>query len=198
MVAQVVVDQVLPGGAIALVRREDAAVLGHIRELRAGVWHGAVAGEPAHIFRNRAAAERFVISATPRPSAWQRALDRAIAEGIDPLEVVGGEAGLYFCESASGGKGYLTTVDSCSCPAGERGVPCKHRAATRAVCGLPVDPGADPDPNGPDAGARVPAPTCRACGGDGVIHHQRLDAQRGPWTCPRCGGAGVDPVMPAA
>lgn len=35
---------------------------------------------------------------------------------------------------------------------------------------------------------------CRACHGDGEIHHHRLDAQRGPWTCIRCGGNGVEPL----
>jgi hypothetical protein len=71
---------------------------------------------------------------------WTRALDRAIAAGLDILiEPVSGEA---FCESASRpGTLYAVTASSCTCAAGQHGRPCKHVAAYRAQAGLlPLPP----------------------------------------------------------
>jgi len=163
MVAPVVIDQPLANGVVALVNRDTAAVLGHVREVRCGVWHGAVNGQPAKAFRNRAAAERWVLSIATAPGPWERALARAIAEGIDPLAVAG-MPGTFFCESSTEpGQGYLTTATGCGCKAGEAGKPCKHVAAVRAIGGLPVAPDPEPEPE-PAAPAAAPEP-CPYCEG---------------------------------
>ena len=184
MVAQVVIDQPQGNGVIALVRRDDAAILGHVRELDGGAWHGAPAGQPARAFRSREAAERWVLSIATAPGPWERALARAIAEGIDPLEVAGMD-GVFFCESGTEpGRGYLASADSCTCKAGDRGMACKHVAAVRACLGLPVAPDPEPEPE-------TPAPAaCPYCEGTPVWGNN---------ICRPCLGSGRrDRLTPAA
>lgn len=71
--------------------------------------------------------------------SWQKALNRAIAEALDVYVATDGTA---FVESSSqAGLLYIVTRESCSCPAGERGIPCKHRACFLAQIGeLPLEP----------------------------------------------------------
>lgn len=73
------------------------------------------------------------------PEQWNRALQRAISEALDVFTEVG--TGATFVESSSvPGTLYRVTVDGCSCPAGARGLVCKHRAALAAQLGLlPLD-----------------------------------------------------------
>src|SRR5690349_3957740 len=70
---------------------------------------------------------------------WQRALDRALANALDVLiEPISGEA---FVESATKpGTLYQVSATSCSCKAGQKGMPCQHRACYLAQIGeLPLD-----------------------------------------------------------
>ncbi len=109
---------------------------------------------------------------------WAQALERALQDGLDVLiEPISGEA---FVESAtSPGTLYAVTAHTCTCPAGARGLICKHRACLLAQLGeLPL-------PN------RVPISTCLRCNGCGRIpndYRERYD------TCPACDGTGVVPV----
>jgi SWIM zinc finger len=71
---------------------------------------------------------------------WQTALNRAIADALDVLiEPISGEA---FVESGSNpGILYVVTAYTCSCPAGAKGIPCKHRACYLAMIDeMPLDP----------------------------------------------------------
>jgi hypothetical protein len=80
---------------------------------------------------------------------WQAALERAIDEALDVLiEPISGEA---FIESATHpGTLYAVSAMSCSCPAGQKGQICKHRACYLATIGeLPLD--SEPDPQAPIA-----------------------------------------------
>lgn len=67
------------------------------------------------------------------PERWTSALDRAIAEALDVYISTDGTA---FVESASRpGLLYIVTRESCTCPAGDKGRPCKHRACFLAQIG---------------------------------------------------------------
>jgi len=71
-------------------------------------------------------------------SCWERALQRAILEALDVLvEPLSGQA---FVESATHpGTLYAVSAHTCTCPAGERGLICKHRACYLAQIGeLPL------------------------------------------------------------
>jgi hypothetical protein len=101
---------------------------------------------------------------------WEAALNRALEEALDVLvEPLSGQA---FVESATTpGTLYIVTASSCSCPAGERGIPCKHAAAYRAQTGL----------------LALPAPAaCVECCGCGMQSYGTYDLP-----CETCGGSGV-------
>jgi len=121
-------------------------------------------------------------------SQWGRALDRALSEGLDVLvEPISGEA---FVESATRpGTLYAVSAFSCSCPAGQRGIPCKHRACYMAQIGvLALDP--EPDPAGP-ALAPIASRPCFWCNGSGRVpndYEQCYDA------CSACAGTGTKPT----
>jgi hypothetical protein len=70
---------------------------------------------------------------------WQRALDRALAEGLDVLTCPA--TGETFVESGSKpGTLYMVSRTSCTCPAGQWGGICKHVACYLAQLGeIPVD-----------------------------------------------------------
>ena len=107
---------------------------------------------------------------------WARALDRALEEALDVLvEPVSGEA---FVESGSRpGVLYAVSASSCSCPAGSRGIPCKHRACYLFQIGeLPVD-------------GEVSPADCPACSGCGQQWYRAGYAL----PCESCGGSGVKP-----
>jgi hypothetical protein len=83
------------------------------------------------------------IVTTANAQRWQAALKRAIAEAVDILvEPISGEV---FCESSTRpGTLYAVSRTSCTCKAGQQGVPCKHRACFLAQLGelsLEPDPG---------------------------------------------------------
>ena len=110
---------------------------------------------------------------------WSRALDRALSEGLDVLvEPISGEA---FVESAtSPGTLYAVTAFSCSCPAGQRGTPCKHRACYMAQIGV-LD--LEPEP--------IAERPCFWCNGSGRVpndEYQRYD------TCSACDGTDTKPA----
>ena len=114
---------------------------------------------------------------------WHRALDRAINEALDVLtEPVSGET---FVESATQpGTLYRVTLDMCTCTAGQRGIPCKHRAVLLAQLGiLPLDD--DPAP----VAALVDCAACNGCG------HQY--SRSGGWRCDYCQGTGQVMALPA-
>jgi hypothetical protein len=116
---------------------------------------------------------------TVRPETrerWERALARALAAGIDILEV-GGAAGAWAVESQSR-PGVVFLVDAagatctCEAAAGGDGV-CAHRALARFVAGT----------------LALPTETCPACRGEGV---EGVGWTLAPdlVTCSGCNGAG--------
>src|SRR3954447_15206284 len=93
---------------------------------------------------------------------WQRALDRALANALDVLiEPISGEA---FVESATNpGTLYQVTATSCTCPAGQAGIPCQHRACYLAQTGeLAID-------------GMAPVENCPDCHGAGVIYSREYE-----------------------
>jgi hypothetical protein len=110
------------------------------------------------------------------PERWQKAAERAIAEGIQVRQLQG--SGQWIANSGSDATvAYELEVTGnvahgCDCLAGLNGDPvCKHRAAFYLLIGA-IDPTPEPDP--PALGAVL----CFRCRG--------TDAG-----CPVCGGAGV-------
>lgn len=87
-------------------------------------------------------------AAAGRP-AWARAIERAAvmlpASMVETLP-----AGRYRLVSAHSGAAYVTTRESCTCPAGLSGRPCWHRAAIALVEKEATRPAA--------------LPTCPECG----------------------------------
>ena len=100
---------------------------------------------------------------TESPERWQRALGRAMASGIDALEV--GGSTMWAVESQSRpGTVFLVDAEarSCTCEAAAGGDPvCAHRALARFVAGT----------------LALPTATCPACSG-------------GRWVAAGCGGWG--------
>ena len=79
----------------------------------------------------------MVVQEHPRTEAerWRAALAQATEECLDVL--VCEATGQAFVESASHpGTLYAVSTISCSCPAGQRGLPCKHVACYRAQVGI--------------------------------------------------------------
>jgi hypothetical protein len=117
---------------------------------------------------------------------WAKALERAIAEALDVLvEPISGEA---FVESATRpGILYHVSAQTCSCPAGQKGQICKHRACYLAQIGeLPLEPETL-------IVMHVPALVdCAACNGCGSVY-----ANSGGWKCEVCQGRGQVAVAPA-
>src|SRR5215204_3177213 len=113
------------------------------------------------------------------PERWQRAAERALAEGIEVRQV--NASGMWVPNSGSQANvAYLleitgSLVQSCSCPAGALGDPCcKHAARYYLDAGLlELD---DPEPDPPALGA-TPV-ICFRCRG----------REAG---CPVCGGVGT-------
>lgn len=120
---------------------------------------------------------------------WQAALTRALAEGLDVLiEPISGAA---FVESASKpGTLYVVSAESCSCLAGQHGIPCKHRACFLAQSGaLPL-----PDPIATnETRATI---DCPDCAGRGWWYAEAMGGRVFPdkVACHRCGGSGQMPV----
>src|SRR5829696_1802203 len=98
------------------------------------------------------------------PQRWQHAADRALSEGIEVRQV--NASGMWVANSGSQANvAYLleitgSLVQSCSCPAGTFGDPCrKHAARYYLDAGLlEVD---DPEPDPPAAAAPVVCFRCR-------------------------------------
>lgn len=67
------------------------------------------------------------------PERWAKALDRAISNALDVYVSTDGSA---FVESASTpGLLYAVSREHCTCPAGEKGMICQHRACYLAQIG---------------------------------------------------------------
>jgi hypothetical protein len=110
------------------------------------------------------------------PERWQRAAERALAEGISVRQV--NASGMWVATSGSQANvAYLleitgSLVQSCSCPAGTFGDPCcKHAARYYLDAGLlELDP--EPEPPAPAApvlcfrcrGAEAGCPVCQGVG----------------------------------
>lgn len=205
MATQVVHEVRQADGSFAVVRQ--GMVLGQTRGLGNGAWIGAPVGDQAMTFARREAAFRYVFTSISADSRWQRALGRAIEEGIDPVEVAG-MAGTWFCESGTQpGVGYLVTRERCSCPAGDKDMPCKHRAAVLAILGRLVELEAfDPEPEPPaPAASAIPGPkvtggdACPRCKGKGWwYYHVSPTGQHSSAECQVCGGTGAARVPLAA
>src|SRR5688572_8899856 len=119
------------------------------------------------------------------PERWQRAAERALAEGIQVRQV--NASGMWVATSGSDPKvAYLleitgSLVQSCSCPAGSFGDPCcKHAARYYLDMGLlELD---DPEPEPPAPADWVVSFRCRGGNAD--------------W--PMCHGAGIAPLASQA
>jgi hypothetical protein len=132
---------------------------------------------------------------TASPERWQKAAERALAEGIEVRQV--NASGMWVANSGSQANvAYLleitgSLVQSCSCPAGSFGdLCCKHAARFYLDAGLLELEDLEPDP--PALGATVDCPECCGCG---VIYDRTLE--RAGWlypTCPACQGSGVLPA----
>jgi hypothetical protein len=111
------------------------------------------------------------------PARWQKALERAIAQGLEVFVVA--DTGERMVTSASRlDVLHRSDGEMCTCAAALAGDPvCCHRAAVRYVLGWLPDPGA-------------PAVVdCRACCGCGAIY-----SRDGGWRCEACGGSGRVPA----
>ena len=127
----------------------------------------------------------------PSPERWQKAAERALAEGIEVRQV--NASGMWVANSGSQANiAYLleitgSLVRSCSCPAGTFGDPCcKHAARYYLNVGLlEID---DPEPDPPALGGSA---DCSECHGCGVIYDRNLE--KAGWfypNCPACAGTG--------
>jgi len=136
---------------------------------------------------------------TESPERWERALARAVAAGIDCLEV-GGAEGMWAVESQSRpGVCYLVDAagTSCGCQAAAGGDPvCLHRALARFLAGdLALPSVACPACFGegwqaPGWGGWDGTPTrCGDCGGGGRVDATLAQVAAGA-ACGRCRGAG--------
>ena len=116
---------------------------------------------------------------------WAKALERAIEEALDVLvEPISGEA---FVESATRpGTLYAVSASTCSCPAGARGLVCKHRACYLAQIGeLPL----------PTIVGVPVVQTCPSCAAGKIeLHAPRSWESLGWKACDVCGGTGVLPA----
>ncbi len=63
---------------------------------------------------------------------WLNAVNRAVGELTVPGWQFDGET-LRMPSASNPGRKYTVTDHSCDCPAGKKGVPCKHRAARRLL-----------------------------------------------------------------
>lgn len=124
------------------------------------------------------------------PERWQKAAQRALAEGIEVRQV--NSSGIWVASSGTHANvAYVLeivggVVRSCSCPAGEFGDPCcKHAARFYLDAGL-LDP--EPDPPAPSL-AR-----CGYCSGRGWETVTGKDGTDYRFACPVCTGAGTVPV----
>ncbi len=80
------------------------------------------------------------------PERWRAALDRAVDNGIEPLQVAG--SGEWVVTSATRtGTVYRTDGVTCECEAARHGDEvCIHRAVVRFVLGWLTDDDPDPEP----------------------------------------------------
>ena len=110
------------------------------------------------------------------PERWERALARALAAGIDALEVGGSDS--WAVESGSvAGLVYLVDAAgrTCGCPAQMVGDPiCKHRALVRFLSG----------------DLALPTVACPGCFGEGWQAPGWGGWDGTPTRCDDCGGAG--------
>lgn len=122
------------------------------------------------------------------PARWWKALERAIVNGIEPLQIAG--TGEWVVTSATKvGTVYRTAGRSCECEAALAGDPvCQHRAVVRFTLGwLTIEDGA------PETAATV---DCAGCNGRGWNYFE-IDGGRsfpGKEPCRRCDGSGQMPV----
>lgn len=118
---------------------------------------------------------------------WQAALDRAIANALDVLVATDGSA---FVESSSTpGLLYAVSREACTCPAGQKGMICQHRACYLAQIGeLPLHP----EPSAVEV-------SCRRCFGNGG-HWAGSGVDSWQVICPNCNGTGrhLDATVHAA
>lgn len=127
------------------------------------------------------------------PERWQKALGRAVAEGVQVRQL--SNSGAWLATSGTDAtKAYelevvAGIVVSCACPAGEFGDPCcKHAAAFYRLADL-----LDPEPPTPAApSVRVVPRHCPACAGDGFV--RKVSALFGTGyrvDCRACRGSGL-------
>jgi hypothetical protein len=130
-------------------------------------------------------------SRSSSPARWQKAAQRAIAEGIQVRQLAG--SGQWIANSGNDATGAYevditgNVAHGCSCLAGLNDDPvCKHRAAFYLLIGA-LD--LSPEPVGPAPSLTVDCPDCHGCG---VVYDHTLE--RAGWLyppCAECGGSGV-------
>jgi hypothetical protein len=126
------------------------------------------------------------------PERWAKALERAIANGVEPLQIAG--TGEWVVTSASKlGTVYRTDGFACECDAALHGDGvCQHRAVVRFVLGLLTLPQQEP--------AAMPMTLttidCGACHGRGWNYVETNGGRAFPEqvACRRCVGTGQVPV----
>jgi hypothetical protein len=126
---------------------------------------------------------------TESAERWQAALRRAIAAGIEPLQIAG--TGEWVVTSSTRiGTVYRVTPTACECEAAFAGDPCcVHRAVIRQVLGYFDRPQLEPV----ETAAAI---DCGACHGRGWSYAEAMGGRTFPdkVACHRCGGSGQMPV----
>lgn len=168
-------------------------------ELDATRWAAHATRRPVQWFHTREAARQYVVAvatdqAAPLADRWARALERAIAAGIDPVQVGGLESTWAVPSATREDVCYLVTsgadgtpAGGCTCTAGNRGdAVCLHRAAVRACLGILALP-ESPEPV-------APAAACDQCHGRGEVDCGYYHWTTRDWVsvmrpCGRCAGA---------
>ncbi len=130
---------------------------------------------------------------TATPARWQKALTRALDNGIEAFRIAG--TGAFVVTSATKlDTVYRTDGDRCECEAALGCDPvCQHRAVVRFILGwLP-----EPSPPTPAAPALIP---CRDCRGEGSQRMQTGGGLADWWAvpCRACNSTGTVPGEEAA
>ena len=125
------------------------------------------------------------------PARWFRAAERAENEGVRVCQLQSSGQWIATSGTASGTAYEVQIIGNvahgCDCLAGMNGDPvCKHRAAFYLLIGA-LD--LSPEPVGPAPGAGNDCPHCNGCG----VHYGRELERLGLLypTCRECGGSGV-------
>ncbi len=159
---------------------------------------------PRGLFGSVDLAARALLAAAPTiADRWQTALERAMRNGVQVLQVSG--TGAWVATSGSRHVAYQVDARHCECEAALLGGDevCQHRAMFRYLSGqlALAEPGPAPEsaPSGAAAPASETAPhrmPCERCGGSGEVRMQVGGRLSDFWAgkCGGCAGSGLVPV----